>query len=103
MNKLEELVQEISRFEAIISEWNESEKYVALGLKRAIEELHKTALERLIKNLKKESLSALRHAVDDEFIYAVLLYHELVRPPQPPLEKRIQTASCRSTPRLTES
>lgn len=100
MNKLEELVQEISRFEAIISEWNESERYVALGLKRAIEELHKTALERLIKNIKKESLSALRHAVDDEFIYAVFLYHELVKPPQPPLEKRIQTALAEVRPGL---
>ncbi|MBD2335816.1 NifU family protein [Calothrix sp. FACHB-156] len=92
MDNLEELVQEISRFEAIISEWDESQRYVVLGLRRAIEDLHKTALERLIKNLKKESVTALRHAVDDEFIYAVLLYHELVKPPQPPLEQRIHTA-----------
>ncbi|MBD2164386.1 NifU family protein [Calothrix membranacea FACHB-236] len=92
MDNLEELVQEISRFEAIISEWDESQRYVVLGLRRAIEELHKTALKRLIKNLKQESVTALRHAVDDEFIYAVLLYHELVKPPQPPLEQRIHTA-----------
>jgi len=37
-------------------------------------------------------MSALRHAVADEVVYAVLLYHELVKPPKPPLAQRIQTA-----------
>lgn len=89
---LEELVQEINRFEAIISEWDESQRCVAVGLKRAIEALHKAALTNLIKNLKQESMSALRHAVADELVYAVLLYHDLVKPPNPPLLERIQTA-----------
>jgi len=89
MSNLEELVQEINRFEAIISEWDESQRCVAVGLKRAIEALHKAALTSLIKNLKQESMSALRHAVADEVVYAVLLYHELVKPP---LAQRIQTA-----------
>lgn len=92
MTELEELVQEINRFEAIISEWDESQRCVAVGLKRAIEALHKAALTRLIKNLKQESMSALRQAVDDEVVYAVLLYHELVKPPQPPLIQRVQAA-----------
>jgi nitrite reductase/ring-hydroxylating ferredoxin subunit/Fe-S cluster biogenesis protein NfuA len=100
MTKLEELVQEINRFEAIIAEWDESQRCVVVGLKRAIEELHKTALKRLIKNVKKESISALRRAVDDEVIYAVLLYHELVKSPQPPLEKRLQTALAEVRPGL---
>ncbi len=89
---LEELIQEINRFEAIISEWDESQRCVVVGLKRAIEALHKAALKRLIKSLKAESMSALRHAVTDEVVYAVLLYHELVKPPKPPLAERIQTA-----------
>ncbi|MEH1976212.1 MAG: NifU family protein [Nostoc sp.] len=92
MTNLEELVQEINRFEAIISEWDESQRCVAVGLKRAIEALHKAALTSLIKSLKQESMSALRHAVTDEVVYAVLLYHELVKPPKPPLVQRIQTA-----------
>jgi nitrite reductase/ring-hydroxylating ferredoxin subunit/Fe-S cluster biogenesis protein NfuA len=92
MTKLEELIQEINRFEAIISEWDESQRCVAVGLKRAIEALHKEALTRLIKSLKLESMSALRHAVNDEVVYAVLLYHELVKSPQPSLTQRIQTA-----------
>ncbi|OYE06564.1 NifU family protein [Nostoc sp. 'Peltigera membranacea cyanobiont' 232] len=92
MPNLEELVQEINRFEAIISEWDESQRCVAVGLKRAIEALHKAALTNLIKSLKQESMPALRHAVADELVYAVLLYHELVKPPKPPLSQRIQTA-----------
>jgi nitrite reductase/ring-hydroxylating ferredoxin subunit/Fe-S cluster biogenesis protein NfuA len=92
MTNLEELVQEINRFEAIISEWDESQRCVAVGLKRAIEALHKAALTNLIKSLKDESMSALRHAVADEVVYAVLLYHELVKPPKPPLAQRIETA-----------
>ncbi|MEH1893951.1 MAG: NifU family protein [Nostoc sp.] len=92
MTNFEELVQEINRFEAIISEWDESQRCVAVGLKRAIEALHKAALTNLIKSLKQESMPALRHAVADELVYAVLLYHELVKPPKPPLAQRIQTA-----------
>lgn len=92
MTNLEELVQEINRFEAIISEWDESQRCVVIGLQRAIEALHKTALKHLIQTLKAESMSALRLAVADEVVYAVLLYHELVKPPKPPLEQRIQIA-----------
>ncbi|WP_298918527.1 NifU family protein [uncultured Nostoc sp.] len=92
MTNLEELVQEINRFETIISEWDESQRCVAVGLKRAIEALHKAALTSLIKSLKQESMSALRHAVTDEVVYAVLLYHELVKPPKPPLAQRVETA-----------
>ncbi|MDZ8105658.1 MAG: NifU family protein [Nostoc sp. DedQUE12a] len=92
MSNLEELVQEINRFEAIISEWDESQRCVAVGLKRAIEALHKAALTNLIKSLKEESMPALRHAVSDELVYAVLLYHELVKPPKPALAQRIQAA-----------
>ncbi|AFZ27481.1 thioredoxin-like protein [Cylindrospermum stagnale PCC 7417] len=97
---LEELVQEINRFEAIVSEWDESQRCVVVGLKRAIEALHKAALTRLIKSLKQESMSALRHAVTDELVYAVLLYHELVKPPKPPLIERIQTALAEVRPGL---
>jgi Fe-S cluster biogenesis protein NfuA/nitrite reductase/ring-hydroxylating ferredoxin subunit len=89
---LEELVREINRFEGIISEWDESQRCVVVGLKRAIEALHKAALTNLIKTLKQESMPALRQAVADELVYAVLLYHELVKAPKPPLLERIQIA-----------
>ncbi|WP_427162271.1 NifU family protein [Aliinostoc sp. HNIBRCY26] len=92
MANLEELVTEINRFEAIISHWDESQRSVAVGFKRAIEDLHKEALTRLIKSVKQESLPALQNAVKDEIVYAVLLYHELVKPPQQPLLQRVQAA-----------
>jgi nitrite reductase/ring-hydroxylating ferredoxin subunit/Fe-S cluster biogenesis protein NfuA len=101
MTKLEELIQEINRFEAIVAEWDESQRCVVVGLKRAIEALHKVALMRLIKSLKKEeSISALREAVDDEVVYGVMLYHELVKPPKPSLSQRIQTAIDEVRPSL---
>jgi Fe-S cluster biogenesis protein NfuA len=92
MTNLEELVTEISRYEAIISEWDETQRGVVVGLKRAIEDLHKEALTRLIKSVKQESLPALQNAVKDEVVYGVLLYHELVKPPKPPLLQRVQAA-----------
>ncbi|MGM3308437.1 NifU family protein [Anabaena sp. WFMT] len=97
MNKLEELVEDINRFEAIIAEWDESQRCVAVGLKRAIEALHKAALTNLIKSLKQDNMSGLRDAVSDEIVYAVLLYHELVKPP---LAERIQTALAEVRPGL---
>jgi Fe-S cluster biogenesis protein NfuA len=89
---LEELVEEISRFEAIIAEWDESQRGVAVGLKRAIEALHKVALTRIVKSVKQQSMPALKNAVKDEIVYGVLLYHKLVKPPQQPLVERIKTA-----------
>jgi Fe-S cluster biogenesis protein NfuA/nitrite reductase/ring-hydroxylating ferredoxin subunit len=97
MNNLEELITDINRFEAIIANWDESQRCVAVGLKTAIESLHKAALTNLIKSLKKENISALRQAVDDEIVYAVLLYHDLVKPP---LSERIQTALAEVRPSL---
>lgn len=92
MTEIKELVAEINRFEAIISEWDESQRCVAAGLKRAIEDLHKEALTRMIKSLKQDYMSALKHAVQDEVVYGLLLYHELVKAPTPLLIKRIETA-----------
>ncbi|MFM2063963.1 MAG: hypothetical protein RLZZ507_3634 [Cyanobacteriota bacterium] len=87
MDNLNELIGDIQRFEAIISDWDESQRCVAIGLKSAIEALHKAALTSLIKSLKQDNLSALRDAIDNEIVYAVLLYHNLVKPP---LSERIK-------------
>ena len=90
---LEDLVQEIKFFENTVLEWHDPEKLLVVeGLKTSIEALHKEALIRLIRSVKQESLPALRHAVEDEVVYGLLRYHELVKPPQPPLETRIQQA-----------
>jgi nitrite reductase/ring-hydroxylating ferredoxin subunit/Fe-S cluster biogenesis protein NfuA len=97
MNNLEELITDINRFEAIIANWDESQRCVAVGLQRAVESLHKAALTNLIKSLKQENMPALRDAVNDEIVYAVLLYHDLVKPP---LSERMQTALAEVRPSL---
>ncbi len=89
---VESLVAEIKSFEGAIANWDESQKLVVEGLKKSIEALHKEALARLIRSLKQESMSALRHAVEDEVVYALLRYHGLIKPPQAPLESRVQRA-----------
>ncbi len=66
-------------------------------MQRAIESLHKAALTNLIISLKQDNISALCHAVDNEIVYAVLLYHNLVKPP---LSERIETALTEIRPSL---
>ncbi len=100
MAEINQLVEEINRFEAIISEWDESQRCIAEGLKRAIEDLHKEALTRMIKSLKQDSLSGLKNAVQDEVVYGLLLYHELVKAPQATLIKRIENALDTIRPNL---
>lgn len=89
---LEQLIEEISRYEQIISQWDKNQQVAVERLKEAIENLHKEALTRLIKTLKKEALPALREAIEDELVYGLLRYHDLIKPPTPPLEKRIEQA-----------
>ncbi|MGA9377593.1 MAG: NifU family protein [Phormidium sp.] len=97
---LEELVQEINRYEAIASEWDESQRVVLMGWKRAIEALHREALIRLIRSVKQDSLSALRRAAEDEVVYGLLRYYDLVKSPQPPLEERVKLALAEVRPGL---
>ncbi|MEO1428755.1 MAG: NifU family protein [Cyanobacteria bacterium J06633_8] len=100
MTKIKELVEEIKGFEAIISEWDESQRCVAEGLKRAIEDLHKEALTRMIKSLKEDSMPALKNAVKDEVVYGLLVYHELLKPPTPTLIARVKNALDAIRPNL---
>ena len=97
---LEELVQEINRYEAIASEWDESQRVVLMGWKRAVEALHREALIRLIRSVKQDSLSALRRAAEDEVVYGLLRYYDLVKSPQPPLEERVKLALAEVRPGL---
>ena len=89
---LESLVADIQHFEEAIADWDESQKSVVEGLKGAIEALHKEALTRIIRSVKQDSMTGLRRAAEDEVVYGILRYHDLIKPPQPPLEERIQRA-----------
>jgi nitrite reductase/ring-hydroxylating ferredoxin subunit/Fe-S cluster biogenesis protein NfuA len=97
---LDELVNQINRYQEIVSAWDSSQQAVVMGLKEAIEALHKEALTRLIRTVKQESMTALRQAVEDEVVYGLLRYHELIKPPQPPLGERLQRALAEVRPSL---
>jgi nitrite reductase/ring-hydroxylating ferredoxin subunit/Fe-S cluster biogenesis protein NfuA len=94
------LINDINRYETIVAAWDESQQATVSGLKRAIEALHREALARLIRSVKQESLSALRHAVEDEVVYGLLRYHDLIKPPAPPLQERIEMALAEIRPGL---
>ena len=65
---LDELIAEISRYEEIVNQWDKNQQIVVERLKEAIESLHKEALTRIIKTVKKEALPALREAVQDDLV-----------------------------------
>lgn len=97
---LRDLVEEINRYELVISEWDTHQQAIVNHLKNAIETLHKEALARIIRSVKQESMKALRNAVEDEVVYGVLRYHDLVKVPQSPLVERIQHALAEVRPML---
>lgn len=99
---LETWVREIRGYEEAIAHWDESQQAVVAGLKTAIEGLHREAFARLIRQVKRESMPALRHAVEDEIVYALLRYHELIKPPPPPLAVRVQQALDAVRPALQD-
>jgi nitrite reductase/ring-hydroxylating ferredoxin subunit/Fe-S cluster biogenesis protein NfuA len=99
---LEELVNNISRYETMIDGWDENQQVVVRQLKGAIETLHKEALARLIRSVKQDAIGVLRNAIDDEVVYGVLHYHELIKPPQPPLAQRLQRALDEIRPMLKD-
>lgn len=99
---LDALVSDIHGYEAIVSTWDDHQRATVAGLKRSIEALHREALVRLIRSVKRESLPALRQAVEDEVVYSLLRYYELVKPPTPPLEQRLQLALAEVRPSLNE-
>ena len=54
----------------------------------------------MIKSLKEDSMPALKNVVQDEVVYGLLLYHDLVKPPKPSLIKRIEIALNAVRPNL---
>lgn len=88
---VDDLVRPIARLEEIVAGWDESQRLTVQALKVSIENLHKEALRRLIRNLKDDVAAGarLREALGDPVVYSVLLFHELVREP---LAVRVQKA-----------
>lgn len=95
---LEDLVADIKRYEAVVEQWDGPQKHTVLELKRAIEDLHKEALTRLIRSVKQDAMDALKTAVQDEVVYGLLRYHGLVKTPS--LRQRLDQAIAEVRPGL---
>lgn len=96
---LASLVKGIESLEVIVEGWNDSQRLTVQALRKAIEDLHKEALSRLIRGIKTEPMAmpALRQAVGDEVVYAVLRHLELVKPS---LNERVEQALASVRPLL---
>lgn len=85
------LLGDIERLETIFAAWDENQQAAVGAYKLAIEELNGEALRRLIRALKTDPavLAAMKNAMADEVVYAVLRRHDIVKAS---LNERVETA-----------
>lgn len=85
------LLGDIERLETIFAVWDENQQAAVGAYKLAIEELNGEALRRLIRALKTDpaALAAMKNAMADEVVYAVLRRHDIVKAS---LNERVETA-----------
>jgi nitrite reductase/ring-hydroxylating ferredoxin subunit/Fe-S cluster biogenesis protein NfuA len=90
-NDLAGLVGDIERLETIFETWDETPRAAAQAYRRSIEALNGEALRRLVRALKSDAaaLAAMKSAVADEVVYAVLRRHDIVKPS---LNERLENA-----------
>jgi nitrite reductase/ring-hydroxylating ferredoxin subunit/Fe-S cluster biogenesis protein NfuA len=88
---LNRLAGDIASLERIFETWDVDHKSAAEAYKRALEALHGEALRRLIRALKSNpaAYAAMKQAVGDEVVYAVLRRHGLLKPS---LDERLNDA-----------
>jgi Fe-S cluster biogenesis protein NfuA/nitrite reductase/ring-hydroxylating ferredoxin subunit len=93
------LLRDLHRFETIFAAWDQAPRSVVEAYRRAIDALHREALRRLIRALKAQpaALAAMKEAVTDEVVYAVLRHHELIKPS---LNERVEAALAGVRPML---
>jgi Fe-S cluster biogenesis protein NfuA/nitrite reductase/ring-hydroxylating ferredoxin subunit len=82
---------DIERLETIFAAWDENQQAAVGAYKLAIEELNGEALRRLIRALKTDpaALAAMKNAIADEVVYAVLRRHDIVKAS---LNERVEAA-----------
>ncbi len=90
-NSLDSLLKDINALETIVSDWDEHQSNTLEALRRADDALHKEAISRIIKTVKQvpEAMTALKEAVSDEVVYAVLRHLEIIKPS---LHERVEQA-----------
>jgi nitrite reductase/ring-hydroxylating ferredoxin subunit/Fe-S cluster biogenesis protein NfuA len=96
---LDGLLGDIEQLEALFASWDERQRGAITAYRLALEALHAEALRRLVRALKAEpaALAAMRGAVTDEVVYAVLRRHQIVRPS---VAERVDTALLGVRPML---
>jgi Fe-S cluster biogenesis protein NfuA/nitrite reductase/ring-hydroxylating ferredoxin subunit len=82
---------DIERLETIFAAWDENQQAAVGAYKLAVEELSGEALRRLIRALKTDpaALAAMKNAIADEVVYAVLRRHDIVKAS---LNERVEAA-----------
>jgi Fe-S cluster biogenesis protein NfuA/nitrite reductase/ring-hydroxylating ferredoxin subunit len=90
-NTFAHLTGDIARLETIFDGWDDTAKGAARAYGFAIEQLNGEALRRLVQALKHEpaALAAMKSAVADEVVYAVLRRHNIIKPS---LSERVEAA-----------
>ncbi len=96
---LDSLLAAIDRMEAIVAAWDPLQRATAHAYREAIDDLNAQALRRLIATLREDpaALQALKAALTDDVVYAVLRHHELVKPS---LQERVEAALATVRPML---
>ena len=82
---------DVERLESIFATWDENQQAAVGAYKLAVEELNGEALRRLIRALKTDpaALAAMKNAIADEVVYAVLRRHDIVKAS---LNERVEAA-----------
>lgn len=93
------LLGDLERLETLFATWDDGPRGAVEAYRRAIDALHREALQRFIRVLRTDSaaLAAMKAAVTDEVVYAVLRHHELLKPS---LNERIEAALASVRPLL---
>lgn len=93
------LLADLARCEGIAASWDEAQRKLLADYRAALDALNGEALRRLIRALKDDpaARAAITAALGDEIVYAVLRYHEIVKPS---LNERIETALAELRPSL---
>ena len=88
---LDSLLRDVAIVEGLATQWNENQQATLQAFRSAVDAINKEALTRLIRTRKSDpaALTALKGALNDEVVYAVLRYHELVKPS---LQERLEDA-----------
>ena len=88
---LDALLKDVAILEELVGQWDEQKQATVHAIKKATDALNKEALSRLIRSLKSDpaAVASLKASLSDEIVYAVLRYHEIVKPS---LQERLEQA-----------